>query len=72
MAEYKVVHWEENVLTVFLEADSEEEALEKYHFMVDNGEVDFADMEMTKSADKAVRLEVIKVPVTKISGRRHA
>ena len=51
MAEYKIIHREELVGAFYLEADSEEDALEKYNFMVDNGEIDFSDMEMVNSSD---------------------
>ena len=68
MAEFKIVHREELVGEFYLEADSEEDAIQKFNFMVDNGEIDFSDMEMVDSSDTPKRIERVKVPVTKISG----
>lgn len=50
---YKIVHREELVGWFFVEAESEEEALEKYHHQVNNGRVDFSDLEMVDSSDIA-------------------
>ena len=51
MAEFKIVHREELVGEFYIEADSEEDAIRKFNFMVDNGEIDFSDMEMVNSSD---------------------
>ena len=53
MALYKIVHKEELVDEFFFEADSEEEALDKYYQMAWNGEIDYSDMEMVDSSDVA-------------------
>ena len=54
MASYKIIHKEELVGWFYVEADSEKEALAKYDEMVNNGEIDYSDMEMVDSSDEAV------------------
>lgn len=54
MAIYKIVHKEELIGWFYVEADSEEEALEEFGFQVNDGRIDFSDMEMIKSSDEAV------------------
>lgn len=54
MASYKIIHKEELVGWFFVEANNEEEALAKYEAMVNNGEVDYSDLEMVDSSDEAV------------------
>ena len=51
MKTYKIVHKEELVGWFYVEADSPEEAIEQWRYKVDNGEVDFGDMEMVDSED---------------------
>lgn len=53
MKTYKIVHREELVGWFYVEAGSEEEALDKYHYMVSNGDIDLSDMEMIDSEDIA-------------------
>jgi hypothetical protein len=53
MATYKIVHTEELVGWFYVEADSEEEAIEEYNRQVNNGEIDFSDLEMVDSTDVA-------------------
>lgn len=54
MKTYKIVHKEELVGWFYIEANSEEEALEEWNFKVNNGEIDFSDMDMVDSSDTAV------------------
>ena len=51
MKTYKIIHKEELVGWFYVEADSPEEAIEQWRYKVDNGEVDFGDMEMVSSED---------------------
>lgn len=57
MNEYKIIHREELVGWFYVNANSEEEAIEEYHHMLSNGEIDFSDMEMVDSEDTAVLAE---------------
>lgn len=50
---YRIIHKEELIGEFYVDAESEEDALEKYRSMVCNGEIDFSDMEMVDSEDKA-------------------
>lgn len=54
MKTYKIIHREEYVGWFYVEADSEEEAFEEWNFKVNNGEIDFADVEMVDSSDTVV------------------
>lgn len=54
MAVYKIVHREELVGWYWVEADSEEQALEEYQYQVSEGKIDFNDLEMVNSSDMAV------------------
>lgn len=54
MALYKIIHKEELIGWFYVEANSEKEALAEYEAMVNNGEVDYSDMEMVDSSDKAI------------------
>ena len=45
---------EELIGWFYVEANSEEEALEEWNFKVNNGEIDFSDMDMVDSSDTAV------------------
>ena len=54
MATYKIIHREELIGWFYVEADSEEEALEEFSFQVNDGQIDFSDMEMIESSDEAV------------------
>lgn len=53
MAEYKIIHREELVGWFYVHANSEEEALEKWNRKVNNGEVDFSDLDLVDSSDTA-------------------
>lgn len=53
MAEYKIIHREELVGWFYVHANSKEEALEKWRNQVNNGEIDFSDMEMVDSSEIA-------------------
>lgn len=52
---YKIIHKEELIGWFYVDATSEEEALEKFHMEVD--EFDFSDMDLVDSEDIAVELE---------------
>ena len=54
MATYKIKHKEELIGWFYVEADSEEEALDEFDFQVNDGKVDFSDMEMINSSNEAV------------------
>lgn len=54
MALYKIIHKEELIGWFYVEANSEKEALAEYEAMVNNGEVDYSDMEMVDSSDEAI------------------
>ena len=53
MAIYKIKHREERYGEFFVEADSEEEAMDEYENQLNNGQIDFSDMEMINSSDAA-------------------
>ena len=53
MAIYKIRHREELYGELFVEADSEEDAIAEYYFQLNNGQIDFSDMEMVDSSDVA-------------------
>lgn len=57
MHEYKIVHREELVGWFYVYAESEEDALEIYHDAVNNGRIDFSDMELVDSEDTAELVE---------------
>ena len=54
MATYKIIHKEELIGWFYVEADSEKEAMDVWDSKVNNGEIDFSDLEMTDSSDYAV------------------
>jgi len=53
MATFKIRHEETLVGYFYVEADSEEEAIIEYMHQVNDGEIDFSDMEMIDSSDTA-------------------
>lgn len=56
---YKIVHKEELVGWYYVEANSEEEALERFSIMCNGGEIDFSDMEIVDSSDAAIEIEPV-------------
>lgn len=54
---YKIIHKEELIGWYYIEATSEEEALQKFQFKAQNCEIDFSDMELVDSEDIAIELE---------------
>lgn len=52
--QYKIVHKESLVGWYYVEADSEQEALEEWRHMLCDGKVDFSDLELIDSSDTAV------------------
>ena len=57
MKTYKIIHKEEIVGRFYVEANSPDEALEEYRYQVDNGKIDFSDMELIDSEDVAEEME---------------
>lgn len=57
MKTYKIIHKEELVGWFYVEANSPDEALEEYRYKVDNGKIDFSDMELINSEDVAEEME---------------
>ena len=55
--EYKIIHREELIGWFYVEADSEDEALEVFYDDVNNGRVDFSDIELVDSSDTAVPMK---------------
>lgn len=53
MKTYKIIHTETLVGWFYVEAETPEEALEEYYHLVSNGKIDFSDLEMIDSEDKA-------------------
>lgn len=53
MKTYKIVHTETLIGWFYVEAETPEQALEEYNFQVSNGKIDFSDLEMIDSEDKA-------------------
>lgn len=51
MKTWKIVHKEELVGYFYVEAETAEDALEEYAYQVENGQIDFSDMEMVDSED---------------------
>ena len=54
MATWKIIHREELIGWFYVEADSEEEAMREFEYQTINGEIDFSDMEMVDSSERAV------------------
>lgn len=50
---YRIIHKEELIGEFYVDAESEEDALNEYRNRVCNGEIDFSDMEMVDSEDIA-------------------
>lgn len=51
MKTWKIVHKEELVGWYYVEAETAEKAMEEWRYRVENGQVDFGDMEMVDSED---------------------
>lgn len=49
--QYKITHKESLVGWYYVEANSEQEAFEEWWYMLDNGKVDFSDLELIDSSD---------------------
>lgn len=60
MRDYKITHREELVGEYFVEAESEEDALEFFHHLCREGKIDFGDLEMVDSDDTASVVEYDK------------
>lgn len=54
MATYRIEHREELIGVFYVEANSEKEALREFNFQVNNGWIDFSDMELIDSSDTAI------------------
>lgn len=57
MKEYRIIHTEKLVGWFYVYAKSEEDALEIYHDAVNDGQIDFSDMELVDSEDTAELVE---------------
>lgn len=53
MKTYKIIHTETLVGCFYVEAEAPEDALDEYYHLVSNGKIDFSDLEMIDSEDKA-------------------
>ena len=53
MKTYKIIHTETLVGWFYVEAETPEDALDEYYRLVSNGKIDFSDLEMIDSEDKA-------------------
>ena len=51
MKTYKIIHEEKLSGYFYIEANSPEEAIEEYNYMIENGQIDFSDLEMYDSED---------------------
>lgn len=54
---YKITHTETLVDYFYVEAENEQDALEVFREMVDNGEIDFSRAEMVDSSDVPTLVE---------------
>ncbi len=52
MAIFKIIHREELVDWFYVEADSKEEALKRFEYLSQDGQIDYTDMEMSDSSDE--------------------
>lgn len=57
MQKYRIVHREELVGYFDVEADSKEGAVEEFFRLINDGKIDFSDMEMVDGSDEAVLLD---------------
>lgn len=56
MKTFRIVHTEELVGFFYVQAETEEEALQEWYHQVNNGKVDFSDMEMVDSSEEAIEM----------------
>lgn len=56
MKAYKIVHTETLMTEIYVDAETDEEALAKYQTMLNNGEIDFSDEDLVDSSDEVVCL----------------
>jgi hypothetical protein len=56
MKTFRIVHREELVGYFYVEAETPEEALKEWYHQVNNGEIDFSDMEMDDSSEEAIEM----------------
>ena len=59
MKKYKIVHTEKLVGEWYVEAESSEGAIEAFMTQVNNGKIDFSDMELVYSEDNAVEMSEV-------------
>lgn len=59
MKKYKIVHTEKLVGEWYVEAESSEGAIEAFMTQVNNGKIDFSDMELVDSEDNAVEMSEV-------------
>ena len=58
MKEYRITHWEKLEGDFYVEAESEDDALDKFYDQVNDGKIDFSDLEMVDSEDTAECVDV--------------
>ena len=56
MKNFRIVHREELVGYFYVQAETPEEALREWYHQVNNGEIDFSDMEMVDSSEEAIEV----------------
>lgn len=57
MKEYKIVHKEKLFEVFFVEAENEDDAMQKYNQMVMEGKIDYSDMDLVDSSDEVEEVE---------------
>lgn len=56
MKTFRIVHREELVGFFYVEAETPEEAVQEWYHQVNDGKIDFSDMELVDSSDEAVEM----------------
>lgn len=51
MKPYKITHREHSIGYYYVDAENEKEAMEKYNKLVNDGEIDYSDMEVEEFSD---------------------
>lgn len=57
MKEYKIAHKEKLFGVFFVEAENEDDAMQKYNQMVMEGKIDYSDMDLVDSSDEVEEVE---------------
>jgi len=56
MKTFRIVHTEELVGFFHVQAETPEEALQEWYHQVNDGKIDFSDMEMVDSSEEAIEM----------------